>query len=180
MVYDHFRPVYDQFTVGQQRDPRIQALIEYVDRYGMFDYLLNLVRSHNSVQYLRFRNEVTASPVPPIRIKHDTDELDIEQAIRLARKVVEVLEGQKRRYGSQFVPARFLLELDQRREDLARLETQLEKLRASRERIGSANTSVDYDMRPETHMEQSVTRRRRGAQSPHILDLLGKIERDDG
>jgi hypothetical protein len=47
LCYDHFRPVYDQFSSGMSRGEKIQCLIEYCDRHRQMDELLALVQKIN-------------------------------------------------------------------------------------------------------------------------------------
>lgn len=56
--YDHFRPVADQFTAGQSKTARIQQLIDYAERNGLLEQLLNWVRVANPYQYSLFEAQL--------------------------------------------------------------------------------------------------------------------------
>jgi hypothetical protein len=52
--FDHFRPVYDQFSSGMGRLAKIHLLIEYCDKQDEFDSLLTKVKEINPKQYDKF------------------------------------------------------------------------------------------------------------------------------
>jgi hypothetical protein len=54
--HDHFRAVYDQFTVGMGRLWKIHLLIEHCYRSEGFDELLARVKAANPVQYEKFES----------------------------------------------------------------------------------------------------------------------------
>jgi hypothetical protein len=54
LCFDHFRPVYEQFSAGMTKSQKIQLLIEYCGRNRSFDQLLALVREHNPAQFAQF------------------------------------------------------------------------------------------------------------------------------
>lgn len=127
LCFDHFRPVYQSLGQGQTHGQQVQELLEFVVRYGMVGLLLQLTRERNPFQYERFERELCSEPIGPIKLKQDATDDDIEQAYRLTKKAVQILERQKKRFGSNTVPARFLIELEQRRQDLKNLEEQLKR-----------------------------------------------------
>ena len=57
--FDHFRPVYDEFTSGQPRGERVRMLVEYAERQGKLDTLVDTVRRENEYQYAAFAAQLT-------------------------------------------------------------------------------------------------------------------------
>jgi len=51
LAFDHFRPVYDQFSIGLTRNHKIQLLIEYCQRHNQIEALLNQIQHLNPAQY---------------------------------------------------------------------------------------------------------------------------------
>jgi hypothetical protein len=51
LAFDHFRPVYDQFSIGLTRSHKIQLLIEYCQRHNQVEALLNQIQRLNPAQY---------------------------------------------------------------------------------------------------------------------------------
>jgi hypothetical protein len=92
--------------------------------------------------------------VQPLRTETD-DQAQIELLLIKTRDIVAILERQKKRYGSQFVPARFLLELEQRRADMQRLEEQLNTLkqRQTIQRRGARPGTATYDILKRLELE---------------------------
>jgi hypothetical protein len=58
LCFDHFRPVYMQFSTGMSMPQKIQRLIEYCERKLLFDRLLAAVRERNQVQFDRFEAQL--------------------------------------------------------------------------------------------------------------------------
>ncbi|MDM8554925.1 TIR domain-containing protein [Desulfococcaceae bacterium HSG7] len=56
--YDHFRPVKNQFTAGQNKTARIQILMEYAERNGLMEKLLEAIKAANSYQYNKFESSL--------------------------------------------------------------------------------------------------------------------------
>lgn len=54
LCFDHFRPVYEDFSVGMSKKLKIQRLLDHCDRQGQIEELLALVQKHNPAQYARF------------------------------------------------------------------------------------------------------------------------------
>lgn len=144
LCYDHFKPAWQRFSNGQSHTQRVQDLIEFVERYGLTEQLIELVRQVNEMQHLRFRDELTADAIPPIRADAD-DQTQIELLLVKTRDIIAMLERQQKRYGSSFVPARFLLELEQRRADVQRLEEQLNTLK-QRQTVGRRGARPGTDI----------------------------------
>jgi hypothetical protein len=126
LVYDWFRPIYGTLSGITGKDQKIQCLLEFVERYGMYEVLLEQVQQHNSFQYARFAEELEKDPLPVLTPKSGRLD-DLAQAYFMTLDAVKMLEKQKRRYGTGFVPARFAVELSRRREDIPRLKHRLER-----------------------------------------------------
>lgn len=54
LCFDHFRTVYEEFSVGMSKGQKVQRLIEYCERHLELDRLLDITRRLNPVQYSRF------------------------------------------------------------------------------------------------------------------------------
>jgi hypothetical protein len=61
---DHFRPVYDTFTAGQDRRARVRALVDYADRHRELDRLLAAVKEANRAVYAEFELRLSVTVVP--------------------------------------------------------------------------------------------------------------------
>ena len=55
LCFDHFRPVYEDFSVGMSKKLKIQRLLDHCDRQGQIEELLALVQKRNPAQYARFQ-----------------------------------------------------------------------------------------------------------------------------
>lgn len=55
--FDHFRPVYDNFSSEMGKGRKIQRLLDYCDHHDQLEKLLNLIEEHNPFQYTRFRDQ---------------------------------------------------------------------------------------------------------------------------
>jgi hypothetical protein len=51
LVFDHFRPVYDQYSDGLTRSHKIQLLIDYCTRQDKFESLLAQMKRLNAAKY---------------------------------------------------------------------------------------------------------------------------------
>jgi hypothetical protein len=58
LCFDHFRPVYEDLSSGMSKGEKVQRLLDYCDRHGQLEELLEHVRERNSVQYARFRDQL--------------------------------------------------------------------------------------------------------------------------
>jgi formylglycine-generating enzyme required for sulfatase activity len=56
--FDHYRPVYEQFAVGQSKGAWVLALVEYADKHGMLNQLLAQVKAANPHQYEVFESRI--------------------------------------------------------------------------------------------------------------------------
>lgn len=54
LCYDYFRPVHDQFTAGMSRRWKIYLLLDYCEKQGQLDELLNRIQEINPNQYTQF------------------------------------------------------------------------------------------------------------------------------
>ena len=54
LCFDHFRPVYEDFSAGMSKGDKIQRLLEYCLRQGQVERLLDQVRERNPAQHARF------------------------------------------------------------------------------------------------------------------------------
>jgi len=70
--YDHFQPVYKDFTIGQTQSLRAQLLIGFAERRGQLDELLGEIAKANPHQFELFKDKVRAGPstqqpdLPPV------------------------------------------------------------------------------------------------------------------
>jgi hypothetical protein len=55
--FDHFRPVYDNFSSEMGKGRKIQRLLDYCDHHDQLEKLLRLIKEHNPYQYTRFRDQ---------------------------------------------------------------------------------------------------------------------------
>jgi hypothetical protein len=51
LCFDHFRPVYEQFTSGQTKGDRVRRLVEYADRQREIPKLLIAIKKSNPKVY---------------------------------------------------------------------------------------------------------------------------------
>lgn len=58
LCFDYFRPVYDEFSAQMSAKQKVQRLLDYCERHGQFNKLLELVRERNPVQYKRFEGRL--------------------------------------------------------------------------------------------------------------------------
>jgi len=59
---DHFRAVYEDRAGGQTRSQRVLQLVDYADRYGQLDRLLNEIAKANPYQFGLFSDKAQAEP----------------------------------------------------------------------------------------------------------------------
>lgn len=57
-VYDYFRPLYKQITPSMSTNQKIQMLIEYADKNGLLDELLDAIARQKPRHYNRFRDQL--------------------------------------------------------------------------------------------------------------------------
>jgi len=55
LCLDHFRPVYDKFTVSMTRTTKVQRLLDYVSQQGQEQRLLARLEEINPVEVARYR-----------------------------------------------------------------------------------------------------------------------------
>ena len=60
---DHFRGVYENFAAGQTRAGRVLLLIDFAERNGQLDTLLDEIAKANPYQFGLFADKVRAEPV---------------------------------------------------------------------------------------------------------------------
>jgi hypothetical protein len=58
LCFDHFRPVYENFSAGMTKGQKIQHLLDYCTRQSQIDALLRHVQQRNPAQYARFRGQL--------------------------------------------------------------------------------------------------------------------------
>ncbi len=54
LCFDHFHPVYEQFSTGMSKTDKIQRLLDFCHRSHQVDKLLSLTKERASAQYARF------------------------------------------------------------------------------------------------------------------------------
>jgi len=54
LCFDHFRPVYEDFSSGMSKGDKIQRLLDHCERHDQWARLVALVRDANPAQYARF------------------------------------------------------------------------------------------------------------------------------
>jgi hypothetical protein len=57
LCFDHFRPVYQDFSTGMSTGQKIQRLLEYCERHNRVDELLSMVQQRNPYQFARFQGQ---------------------------------------------------------------------------------------------------------------------------
>jgi hypothetical protein len=55
LCFDHFRPVYQDFSTGMSTGQKVQRLLDYCERHDRVDELLRLVQQRNPAQFGRFQ-----------------------------------------------------------------------------------------------------------------------------
>ena len=58
LCFDHFRAVYEDFSVGMSKSAKIQRLVEYCDRHNQMGALANQVQARNPTQYERIASDL--------------------------------------------------------------------------------------------------------------------------
>jgi hypothetical protein len=58
LCFDHFRPVYQEFSAGMSMGQKTQRLLDHCERHDQFGKLLALVHERNPVQYARFEERL--------------------------------------------------------------------------------------------------------------------------
>ena len=61
LCMDHFRTVYDQFSLGMDKSQKISSLIEYCSRHNKFPQLLVLVKGLNPEKYAEYERTLTSA-----------------------------------------------------------------------------------------------------------------------
>ena len=68
LVFDLFRPLYDDFSGGMSKGDRIEQIVMEAERNGRIPQLLNYVQEKNAYQYGRFpptSSRRNPCPTPP-------------------------------------------------------------------------------------------------------------------
>lgn len=60
--FDHFRPIYDDFSVGMGKGQKVQRLLDYCVRQRQLERLLSLVADSNPAQYALYASRLTLAP----------------------------------------------------------------------------------------------------------------------
>jgi hypothetical protein len=55
--FDHFHPVYEQFSIGMSKTDKIQRLLDFCHRSHQMEELLSLIKEHTPAQYARFMTD---------------------------------------------------------------------------------------------------------------------------
>jgi hypothetical protein len=63
--FDYFLKVYEAFSTGLTRLPKIQMLLDYCMRQEQYPYLLDLLRQKNPNKYMRFASQLDLPPGEP-------------------------------------------------------------------------------------------------------------------
>jgi hypothetical protein len=58
LCFDHFRPVYENFSAGMTKGQKIQLLLDHCARQEQTEELLDHVEDRNPIQYARFRDQL--------------------------------------------------------------------------------------------------------------------------
>jgi hypothetical protein len=58
LCFDHFHPVYDDFSSGMSKRDKIQRLLDHCLRHAQVESMLAQVRQRNPVQYARFARQL--------------------------------------------------------------------------------------------------------------------------
>ena len=58
LCFDHFQPVYQEFSTGMSAGHKIQRLLDYCERHNQFGKLLTLASERNPAQYARFEGRL--------------------------------------------------------------------------------------------------------------------------
>lgn len=79
LCFEHFRHVYDKFASGTGRLVKIRLLVEYCERYGEVNELLNLIKEQNPHQYYEhILGSLNVDPQPPKEeIGYDRSKVEI-------------------------------------------------------------------------------------------------------
>src|SRR3990172_10405237 len=59
--FDHYKPVYEQFTTGQTKSTRVRLLITYAEKNNLIDDLLDKVKKKNPHKYGEFEPRLKAA-----------------------------------------------------------------------------------------------------------------------
>lgn len=70
VCFDHFPPVYEDFSSGMSKGQKVQRLLDHCTRHDQLDTLVRLIEEHNPAQYARFapslqRGQAATTPVSP-------------------------------------------------------------------------------------------------------------------
>ena len=72
LSYDHFRPVYEEFTTGMTKGEMIQLLLDYAGRRDEIRNLLDTVRQANPSHYALFVDRLSATDPSAAASEHMT------------------------------------------------------------------------------------------------------------
>src|SRR5512137_2478395 len=64
LSYDHFRPVYEEFTTGMTKGEMIQLLLDYAGRRDEITSLVDAVRQANPAQVALYADRLTTPDLP--------------------------------------------------------------------------------------------------------------------
>ena len=78
LCFDHFREVYEQYTPEMDRPARIQRLIEYCDRRGQFEKLLDVIEKVRPL--LDIESVISLSETPEDSVSETKDASGVGEA----------------------------------------------------------------------------------------------------
>src|SRR5512143_931563 len=65
LCFDHFRPVYENFSTGMSKGQKIQLLLEHCERRDEWPILLPLLRRERPQRFDQFLDANTTTDSPP-------------------------------------------------------------------------------------------------------------------
>ena len=132
LCYDvsRFRPVYEQFSDGMGKGQMIQHLIEYCERKGLMEELLEVVQDEVPGRYAEFEDKLrhgpgprgTSSPAAPTKDNSDAEHL--QKLITTNTRRLHALQEQAALYGIS-TPPHIKLQIEDLETEIADLKQKL-------------------------------------------------------
>jgi len=123
LCFDHFRPVYDNYSSGMSKSQKIQLLLDHCVRHDRVETLLNLVRERNPAQHAHFATRLNTSDAN-VHLMSDVESLRLQLAE--AEVNLKLIQERKSQYVLEVdIPLQLIKEERNLLERIAELKRQL-------------------------------------------------------
>jgi len=131
LCYDEsqFRPVYEQFVTGMSKNQMVQRLLEYCERKGLLDELLEIVEEETPAAYSNFAGKLVSgstmeSSAAPQPVVGGDDVKQLQTLLATHTRRLHLLQQQAAKYGLS-TPPEVQMQIEDLEIEIAELKQQL-------------------------------------------------------